>query len=252
MHPEISIIAPFYNEADNIEPLVREIVAALRNEKRPYEIVLVDDCSTDETPERLREVSRAEPRVRVLRHVRNQGQSAALWTGFRCSTSPIIATLDGDRQNDPADFPALLAKLDEFDLVCGVRAKRRDSRLRLLSTAIARRANRLALGSVFQDPGCGLRVFKRPVLEGLFAFNGFHRFMAVLVKGGGWRVGELPVNHRPRVAGVSKYGVWNRMGRGVFDLIGVAWFQRRRIVPAGLSTPESPGTPPGSGRGGKA
>ena len=242
MPPQISIVVPVFNEADNVDPLVREILQALRDEPRPFELVLVDDCSTDATWDRITAAARADARVRGLRHARNRGQSAALWTGFRGSQAPLIATLDGDLQNDPADFPALLAQLDKFDLVCGVRARRRDNVLRLISTRIARWANRAALGSVFQDPGCGLRVFRREVLDGLFAFNGFHRFMAVLVHGGGGRVGEMPVNHRPRIAGVSKYGVWNRAFRGLFDLVGIAWFQRRRIHPPGVT-----GTPPAAG-----
>ena len=231
VQPEISIIVPMYNEADNVAPLAQQVLAALREERRPFELVLVDDASTDGTWERIQAAQRADPRVRGLRHARNSGQSAALWTGFRATRGGIIATMDGDLQNDPADFPRMLAELERHDLVCGVRVKRRDNFLRRASARVARAARKTALGVDFTDTGCGLRVFKRTVLDGLFAFNGFHRFMPVLAHGGGAKVCEVPVNHRPRVAGVSKYGLWNRLGRGIVDLFGVAWFQKRRIKP---------------------
>src|SRR5579859_324166 len=231
VQPEISIIVPMFNEAENVAPLVQQVFAALREERRPFELVLVDDASTDGTWERILAAQQADPRVRGLRHARNSGQSAALWTGFRGTRGAIIATMDGDLQNDPADFPRMLAELDRHDLVCGVRVKRRDNFLRRASARVARAARKAALGVDFTDTGCGLRVFKRTVLDGLFAFNGFHRFMPVLAHGGGAKVCEVAVNHRPRVAGVSKYGLWNRLGRGIIDLFGVAWFQKRRIKP---------------------
>ena len=240
MQPEISIIVPMFNEADNVAPMVEQVLAAFRDEPRPIELVLVDDASTDATWERIAAAHAADPRVRGIRHTRNAGQSAAVWTGFRGTQAPIIATLDGDLQNDPADLPKLLAELDRYDLVCGLRVKRQDTLLRRISTRIAMAARKAFLRSEFRDVGCGLRVFRRPVLDGLFAFNGFHRFMPILVEGGGGRVCEIPVNHRPRVAGVSKYGVWNRMWRGIADLWGVAWFQKRRLgrIPTTQIPPE--------------
>jgi glycosyltransferase involved in cell wall biosynthesis len=229
MLTDISIIVPLYNEEDNVAPLARQVIDALAGVSQSYELVLVDDASTDHTWEKIIHASKADSRVRGLRHGRNAGQSAALWTGFRGSSAPVIMTLDGDLQNDPADLPKLLAGLKEYDVVCGRRANRQDNALRKISSRIARAARKFALGVDFQDTGCALRVFKRPVLDRLFAFNGFHRFMPVLAHSAGAKVCELPVNHRQRVAGVSKYGVWNRMGRGVYDLIAVAWFQKRQI-----------------------
>jgi dolichol-phosphate mannosyltransferase len=238
--PDISIIIPLFNEVENVAPLANQVLAVMREERRPFEIVLVDDASTDGTWEQIIAANRADARVRGLRHSRNAGQSAALWTGYRGSRSPIIVTLDGDLQNDPADIPRLLAGLGEHDVVCGMRVKRQDSVLRKISSKIARAARKSVLGVDFRDTGCGLRAFKRSVLESLFAFNGFHRFMPVLAHSAGARVIEIPVNHRPRIAGKSKYGVWNRLGRGVVDLFGVAWFQKRRIppVPATAFPPE--------------
>ena len=220
-----------FNEEGNVAPLAEQVMAALREERRGYELVLVDDASTDGTWERIMAAHQADARVRGLRHGRNAGQSAALWTGFRNSRGPVIITLDGDLQNDPADFPRLLAELESCDVVCGLRLNRRDNSLRRISSGIARKARKLMLGVDFRDTGCGLRAFKRPVLEPLFAFNGFHRFMPVLAHAAGARVVEIPVNHRPRHAGTSKYGVWNRLGRGIVDLFAVRWYMKR-LIPA--------------------
>jgi dolichol-phosphate mannosyltransferase len=229
MEPEISIVVPLFDEVDNVAPLTERILAAFRDEPRPLELILVDDASTDSTWARIGEMKKKDPRVRGVRHLQNAGQSASLWTGFKAARGQIIATLDGDLQNDPADLPAMLALLKSCDLVCGVRTKRMDNALRRISTRIARAARKLALGVDFQDTGCNLRVFQRNVLEDIPPFNGLHRFMPVLAHAAGARVKETPVLHHPRVAGKSKYGVWNRLGRGIYDLIGVGWFQKRRL-----------------------
>ncbi|MDX1950562.1 MAG: glycosyltransferase family 2 protein [Verrucomicrobiota bacterium] len=229
MTADISIIVPVFNEEENIKPLVAEITAAFASLDRDYEIVLVDDASNDGTWAEIQKSHEVNPRVRGLRHTRNAGQSAALWTGFQATSSPIIATLDGDLQNDPADLVRLIAELRDADLICGVRTKRNDSWLRRVSSKVARHARKLALRVDYCDTGCALRVFRRKTLAGLFPFNGLHRFMPILVDAGGWRVKEVPINHRARVAGVSKYGVWNRLWRGVFDLFAIAWYQRRRV-----------------------
>jgi dolichol-phosphate mannosyltransferase len=238
--PEVAILVPVFDEEDNIIPLADQVTQALSNETRRWELVFVDDASRDHTWARIHEAHQRDPRVRGVRHPRNAGQSAAFWTGLRASTSPIVATLDGDLQNDPADLPALLAELADADFVCGVRLNRRDTWVRRVSSRVARRARRAALGVDFRDTGCFLRVFKRTALEGVLPFNGWHRFLPVLVHGTGARVKEVPVNHRPRAAGVSKYGVWNRLGRGLYDLFGVGWYLQRRLRPVAFS--ESPPT----------
>jgi dolichol-phosphate mannosyltransferase len=196
--------------------------------------VLVDDASTDGTWSAIRAAQSSDPRVRGLRHVANRGQSAAVWTGITGTDAPLLCTLDGDLQNDPAELPRMLALLDTVDFVCGHRVNRRDSVVRKVSSRIARAARKLALGADFADTGCALRAFRRESLAGVFPFNGLHRFLPILVAGGGFRCREVPVNHRPRVAGVSKYGVWNRLGRGLHDLVGVGWYQRRRLAPVAL------------------
>jgi len=232
---DISIVVPVFNEEDNVLPLAREVAAALKNEPRPFELIFVDDASTDGTWRKIQEAHQLDPRVRGVRHERNSGQSAAVWTGLQAAGGSILATLDGDLQNDPADLPRLLAELNRVDFVCGLRANRQDTWVRRTSSRIARWARNSALGGDFQDTGCGYRVFRRSALAGIFPFNGWHRFLPVLAHGGGVSTREVAVNHRPRVAGVSKYGVWNRLGRGVFDLIGVAWFQKRRLRPVGTT-----------------
>lgn len=236
---EISIIVPVYNEEGNVLPLAQEVAAALTPSHPMYELIFVDDASTDRTWRNIGEVCHTDARVRGLRHGRNSGQSAALWTGIQAAQSQVIATMDGDLQNDPSDFPKLLAALATHDFVCGVRTQRHDNFLRRISAVVARHARKLILRVDFADTGCAFRVFKRPVLNGVFPFNGLHRFLPVLVYGTGAKTLELPIRHRPRVSGVSKYGLWNRLGRGIADLLAVAWYQRRRLNPVSVEvTPE--------------
>jgi dolichol-phosphate mannosyltransferase len=225
----LAIIIPVYNEEANILPLAREVAAAIPPEKWRCELVFVDDASEDGTWRAICDAQRLFPRLRGLRLLRHSGQSAALWTGIQATDSDLIATLDGDLQNDPFDLPRLLAELPRYDFVCGNRTRRCDSFLRRCSSMVAWRARKLVLRVDLADTGCGLRAFKRSALNGLFAFHGLHRFLPLLVHGNGGKVLELPVNHRPRMAGASKYGVWNRLGRGIVDLLAVAWYQRRRI-----------------------
>lgn len=247
MPAEIAIIVPVFNEADNVLPMAREVAAAMATVGREWELLFVDDASTDDTPRRIAEAARNDGHVRGLRHQRNAGQSAAVWTGIQGTPCPILCTLDGDLQNDPADLPAMIAELARVDFVSGMRLHRQDTWLRKVSSKIARSARKAALGVDFRDTGCAIRAFKRTALAGVFPFNGLHRFLPVLVHGGGAKTLEVPVNHRPRVAGVSKYGVWNRLGRGLYDLIAISWYQKRRyrpveVVPLAATSDE--GAPP--------
>jgi dolichol-phosphate mannosyltransferase len=218
MTPAISVVVPLYNEARNVQPLVGKIFVAFAEEKRPIELILVDDRSTDDTWQEILTVRQADSRIRALRHQSQSGQSAALWTGFQASRGEVIATLDGDLQNDPADLPRMLAELATCDMVCGVRVGRKDTWVRKVSSLIARWARRIALGVDFRDSGCNLRVFKRSVLKLLPAFDGLHRFIPILAHGRGAIVKEMPVVHHARTAGLSKYGIRNRLGRGISGL----------------------------------
>jgi dolichol-phosphate mannosyltransferase len=239
--PDISIVVPVFNEEENVLPLTKEIFRAMETISDSYELVFVDDASTDATWERIEQARQFNDRIRGLRHERNAGQSAALWTGIQATQGSILVTMDGDRQNDPADLPVLFAELKDHDFVCGVRSKRQDNWLRLVSTKVARAARRKALKVDFCDTGCAFRVFKRDALNGIFAFNGLHRFLPVLVHGNGARTKEIPIGHRARVAGVSKYGLWNRLWRGIYDLMAIAWYQKRRLPR--ITTSELPPCP---------
>ena len=244
MSPDLSVVIPLRNEGPNVAALVRRTLEALRNEGCELELILVDDGSTDDTWDRILEARRADARVRSLRHARSLGQSAALWAGFKASRGDIIATLDGDLQNDPADLPAMLAELGTSDMVCGVRTKRQDTAVRRISSTVARLARKAALGVDFRDSGCNLRVFNREVLQALPPFDGIHRFMPILAHGAGARVKEVPVRHHPRMAGRTKYGVWNRLGRGIYDLAMVRWYLKRQIktlIPAVDAAAAKPG-----------
>lgn len=228
--PKLSVVVPFWNEEQNVVPLAEQVLQALKNEACALELLLVDDASTDGTWQQMLRAQQADARVRPVRLLRHSGQSAALWAGFSASRGSLIATLDGDLQNDPMDLPRMIKELAGYDLVCGVRTKRMDNRLRRISTAVARWARKTALGVDFRDTGCNLRVFKRSILGTLFPFDGLHRFMPILAHSAGARVLELPVTHHPRTAGKSKYGVWNRLGRGLWDLVGVAWYRQRQLT----------------------
>lgn len=223
--PAISVVVPLYNEQDNVVELQSQIANALAG--HDYELVLVDDGSTDAT------VSRVQPggRVRLLQFEKNAGQSAAMHAGIHNARGQVIVTLDGDLQNDPADIPAMIAKLDEgYDLVCGYRAKRKDTGFKRLQSRIANFVRSRFVGDHVRDTGCTLKVMRTPCREALLLFNGMHRFIPALIGNMGFRVTEMPVNHRPRIHGVSKYGFGNRALRATRDMFGVRWLNSRRTT----------------------
>jgi glycosyltransferase involved in cell wall biosynthesis len=228
--PEISLVIPVYNEEESLEILAAEIRAALAtNTAADYEVLFVDDGSRDRSAEILARLRRDDPRIRVLRQKSNAGQSAAFDAGFRFARGRVVVTLDSDLQNDPADIPRLVAALDGADVVCGVRANRRDTWVRRASSRIANAVrNRLTHDRV-TDTGCSLKAFRAERLQRLPMFNGMHRFLPTLLRMDGARIVELPVNHRPRRYGVAKYGIGNRLFRALADLFAVRWMQRRWI-----------------------
>jgi len=233
---DLSLVIPVHNEAENIMPLIGEIRAALDGTLE-YEVVYVDDGSTDETPARLAEAGRDFPRLRVIHHRESCGQSTAVLTGVRAAAAPWIATLDGDGQNDPSDIPKLFAALQAPDrpadlmLVGGYRRKRRDTWIKRISSRIANRVRAWMLKDATPDTGCGLKVFSREAFLALPYFDHMHRFLPALVQRAGGRVLSVEVNHRHRERGVSKYGTWNRLWVGIIDLFGVMWLQRRSRRP---------------------
>lgn len=235
--PALSVVVPVRNEADNILPLLREIHAAL-TPRLAFEVVYVDDGSTDSTPDRLREAKRLYSRLVVLRHPVGCGQSQAVASGVRHARAPLIATLDGDGQNDPADLPAMLdtwqAAPDPVRpglMVTGWRADRRDAPIRRLSSGIANAVRSRLLGDGLRDSGSGIKLLPRALFLDLPRFDHMHRFMAALVIRAGGSVHSVRVNHRPRERGVSKYGVWDRLWVGIVDLAGVMWLNRRASNP---------------------
>lgn len=242
----VSLVVPAFDEEESLPVLAREIREALGAAGVPYELVLVDDGSTDGTLEVMRDLAREDPAVRVLRLHPNQGQSAALAAGWQAARAPVVVTLDADLQNDPADVPRLLAALEEgFDVVSGVRVERRDSWRRRVSSRIANAVRNRLTGDSVTDVGCTLRACRTELLRELPVFAGMHRFLPTLLRLQGGRVTEIPVRHRPRRYGATKYGIHNRLWRGIVDLLVVRWLQRRWIDRRAVEevTPERRGDP---------
>lgn len=231
--PTLSIVVPVRNEGPNILPLAAEIRRALG--AVAHEIVYVDDGSSDDTWARLREAAEGAPLV-ARRHRVGCGQSAAIVTGVRVAGGEWIATLDGDGQNDPADIPALLARAlaegGALVLVAGHRTQRRDRWVKRGTSRIANRVRAALLGDATPDSGCGLKVFRRDAFLALPHFDHMHRYLPALFIRAGGRVVSVPVNHRPRTRGRSKYGTLDRLGVGLFDLVGMCWLQRRGSRPS--------------------
>jgi dolichol-phosphate mannosyltransferase len=227
--PDISVVVPAYNEADNLAPLLAELELALAPTGLEYELVLIDDGSDDGTGDLLLAAAARDPRIRPVRLAERSGQSAALAAGFLRVRGRIVVTLDADLQNDPADLPALLKALEDADVVSGIRQGRQDTWVRLVSSRIANGTRRLVLGDRVTDIGCSFKAYRREALEGLPFFTTMHRFLPALCGFRGARVVEVPVHHRARRHGLSKYGVMNRLGRGLADLFGVLWLRSRLV-----------------------
>lgn len=230
---KISVIVPVFNEANNIKPLLIEIVAALQAAEA-FEIIFVDDGSTDESLATLEQAMLTTSTLRVITHKHSCGQSTAIHAGVKAANYPFIATLDGDGQNDPADIPRLYKLLIEnqtsmpnLGMIAGWRNDRHDSGWRLFSSKIANTVRAFLLGDHTPDTGCGLKVFYRAIFLELPYFNHMHRFLPALVIRAGGQVLSVPVNHRARISGKSKYGTLNRLGAGIIDLLGVIWLQQR-------------------------
>ncbi|MGH8196050.1 MAG: glycosyltransferase family 2 protein, partial [Woeseiaceae bacterium] len=240
---EISVVIPVYNEGDNLEPLMRELREAFAG-RLAAEVILVDDGSIDDTAVRFATLRGAHRlSLRLIRHVDNRGQSAAILTGVTSAAADIVATLDGDGQNDPADIPILLdayrrAFARGVRLVAGQRIRRRDTWMRRVSSRLANFVRSLVLHDHIADTGCGLKVFDRVTFLRIAPFDHMHRFLPALFLGYGAGVHTVPVHHRPRRHGYSKYGVRNRLWVGIVDLFGVKWLMRRAIASMPLATDE--------------
>jgi dolichol-phosphate mannosyltransferase len=225
----LSVVAPVFDERENLEPLVRELTDVLAPLGR-FEILLVDDGSTDGSGDAITELARRSAgTVRGLHFRENRGQTAALDAGFRAARGPIVVTIDADLQNDPRDIPRLVVALEAADVAVGYRRTRHDGWLRRISSTIANAVRNRVTGDDIKDTGCSLKAFRRECLAGMRLYSGLHRFLPTLLRMDGWRVVQLPVEHRPRGRGASKYGVWNRVFPALADLLAVRWMRKRRL-----------------------
>ncbi len=230
MRPDVSIVIPVFDEVESLSALAEELdhLGAAEAGVR-FEVLWVDDGSRDGSRDVLRRLCASRPHHRLLAHRANYGQSAALASGLAAARAPVVVTMDADGQSDPADVPRLLAALAGCDLVSGIRTPRRDPWLRRVSSRLANAARRAVLRDGLIDVGCSLKAYRAEWLRELPVFDGLHRFLPALVKARGGVIRELPVRHRPRLHGASKYGVHNRLWRGLADLAGVRWLIRRSL-----------------------
>ena len=229
--PWISVVVPIKDERDNLVSLTDQLMKVLHareeSHQAPFEIIYVDDGSTDGSSQLLDRLAAEHASVIVLHFDRNYGQSSAFDAGFKRSTGALVVTMDGDLQNDPADIGTLLAYTEKYDLVCGWRTERHDSLTRKISSRVANAVRSAVTGDHVHDTGCSLKVFRREVVDRLQLFVGMHRFFPALALMHGFTVTEVPVRHHPRMHGISKYGVGNRLFKGLYDLLAVRWMQDR-------------------------
>ena len=226
---DISVVAPVYNEEENLPVLVSRLVDVLAPLGRSYEMIFVDDASTDRSRALLKEMVAQVPQLRVIGFRKNCGETAAGAAGLKAARGDVVITMDADLQNDPRDIPMMLDYLKEYDMVTGWRRKRDDSWVKRVTSKIANGVRNALSGETIRDSGCTYRAYKRECLENLKLYKGMHRFMPTLVKMEGFRVIEVPIAHHPRQFGVSKYTTWNRMWRAFVDLLAVRWMKSRHI-----------------------
>lgn len=224
MTPKFSLVIPVYNEIESLEALVRAVEPLA-----PAEAIFVDDGSTDAGWDCLTRLATDRPWMRLIRFERNAGQSAAFYAGIQAATSDVVVTMDADLQNDPADIPRLLERLDQADMACGWRTRRHDSFGRRAASRLANAVRRLFTGDGVPDTGCSLKAFRRGVIPPWAYFRGLHRFLPAVAVMQGYRVVSVPVEHHPRRFGATKYGYFSRLRAGLADLVGVWWLRRRRL-----------------------
>lgn len=227
---KISFVIPVYNEEGNIQRLFDELSRVGSELTQPYEVVLVDDCSTDRSLEIIRGLADLHPQVRYLSFAANCGQSAALYAGFQHATGDIVITMDADLQNDPADIPKLLGYFGEYDMVNGWRADRQDTLSKKIGSRIGNYVRNKLTWESIHDTGCSLKVMRASMLKRIRMFRGLHRFLPTLMRLEGARVIEVPVHHRPRIHGVSKYNNLRRGIEGLYDVIAVRWMIKRHLT----------------------
>ena len=229
--PHLSVVFPVFNEEENVPILLDQIARALDAQRWTYEIVAVDDGSSDRSLSVLRDLRSRYPALRILALEKNSGQTAALDAGWRAARGLFVVSLDADLQNDPADIPRMMARLEESgtDMVIGVRVNRQDTVARKIQSKIGNAVRNWITGDRITDTGCSLKLVRAKAIERVRLFTGMHRFLPTLVRMQGYKVIEMPVNHRPRQFGVSKYGAMNRAFRGLADCLAVRWMAKRNL-----------------------
>lgn len=225
----ISLIVPFYNEEENVYFVLKEAEGVLKKMGKEYEIIAIDDGSKDKTLENLINLKKEIKSLRILKAKENGGQSSGVWAGIIYSKGDILITMDGDGQNVPEDIPEMLKEIENSDMVVGIRQKRKDTLWKKISSRVANSFRKFVLKDPFKDIGCGLRVFKKEILNFIPPFKTIHRFLPILVLWQGYKVKEIEIKHRERFKGKSKYGTWGRLKAGLQDLIGMMWLKKRII-----------------------
>ena len=225
----ISVVIPVYNEVESLRPLTAEVLGAMQGVGREFEILYVDDGSRDGSRELMRQLAAEHPEIHFVGFKKNCGQTSAMAAGFKHAKGDIVVTLDADMQNDPRDIPKLLEKLGEYDVVCGWRQKRHDTLVRRVSSRVANYVRNKLSDEQIVDVGCSLKAYKKECVDNIKLFEGMHRFLPTLVKLEGYSVVEVPVNHRQRTLGTSKYGIRNRIMKAFLDLLAVRWMKKRYI-----------------------
>lgn len=224
-----SVVIPLKNEESNIADLINELEPIMNQLSAPWELICIDDGSTDSTKKVLQELAKTKPYLKVLIFQKNYGQSSAFDAGFKEAQGDFVITLDGDRQNDPADIPKMVKLINQCDLVCGIRQKRKDPFSKRVVSKLANFVRRLICHDGVQDTGCSLKVYRRTCLQQIKMFKGMHRFLPALFNIEGFRIMEIPVNHRERLKGTSKYNFFNRSFNTIADLFAVHWMKKRHL-----------------------
>lgn len=229
-NPRYSVVIPLKNEASNIGDLIQELEPVMQSLNEPWELICIDDGSTDNTKEVLESLAQQKPYLRIIIFKQNYGQSSAFDAGFKAARGEFVITLDGDGQNDPKDIPRLVPHIQSCDLVCGIRQKRKDSFSKRMISKIANSVRRWACGDGVQDTGCSLKVYRKSCLDSIKMFHGMHRFLpALFIMEGFSRIQQVPVNHRERIKGKSHYNFFNRSFNTISDLLAVRWMKKRHL-----------------------
>lgn len=229
MNLKYSVVVPLKNEEENIRDLIQELEPIMASLEKPWELLCIEDGSTDNTLAILKDLARSKPYLKIVAFTKNYGQSSAFDAGFRQAQGEFVITLDGDRQNDPADIPAMLKAMGNGDMVCGHRQKRRDTWVKKITSKLANFVRRRVCEDGVQDTGCSLKVYRTSSLRKIKMYQGMHRFLPALFKIEGFNIIELPVNHRERTKGKTKYNFFNRSFNTIADMLAVRWMKKRHL-----------------------